>query len=139
MPPSGVLVPAGTTNSVRTEQGDILPIQREASRTVRIKTEIAGPDSALPAEFLFGALRHPALKLREPIPLRTERSQDGISVIWDDGHEFGFGESFSAAIDDFASTIAELYLRLAPGDETLSSDLIALRDKVSHYVQVRPQ
>jgi hypothetical protein len=137
--PHDVLVPAGT-NSARTEPGDILPTQREASRIiVRLKAEIAGPDTALPSEFLFGALRNHALKLRKPIPLRSERSHEGISVIWDEGQEFGFGETFSSAIDDFAGTIAELYIHLVLGDEPLSSDLTALRDKISQYIEVRPQ
>lgn len=97
-----------------------------------------GPYSALPDHVLFGALRHPALKLREPIPLRSERSDRGISVIWDEGQEFGFGDTFTAAVADFAETVAELYLQLCER-EALSEDLIAVRDRLSHYIDVRPQ
>lgn len=136
-----VLVPSGTTNvDGRTEPGDILPSQRqETPRFVRVTLKPAGQYTALPSDFLFGALRHPALRLLKPIPLRTERSSEGISVIWEEGQEFGFGESFSAAIDDFSGTIAELYFRLSHGEETLGADLSALRDKLSGYIQTRHQ
>ncbi|MGB7471488.1 MAG: hypothetical protein WBW58_19120, partial [Candidatus Acidiferrum sp.] len=87
----------------------------------------------MPPNVLFGALRHPALRLRKAIPLRTEWSTHGVSVIWDEVEEFGFGETFSAAIDDFAHIVAELYIDLLER-ENLSSDLVAVRDQLSHYL-----
>jgi hypothetical protein len=82
-------------------------------------------------------MRHPALRLLKPIPLRTERSDAGISVIWDDVDEFGFGATFSDAIQDFSQTIAELYLDLASEDLVLGSDLISVRDHLARYMEVR--
>lgn len=116
-----------------TTWGDILPRQQENRVVVPILFEGSGPYSALPSHVLFGALRHPALKLREPIPLRTERSDRGICVVWDEGQEFGFGDTFTGAIADFGETIAELYLHLSES-EALSADLITVRDRLSHYI-----
>jgi len=138
------LVEAGTTlvkpdsgGDSMTHVANILPQQEQDLPGIPMLFG-GGPYSALPSHFLFGALRHPALKLREPIPLRTERSDRGISVIWDEGQEFGFSDTFTGAIADFAETVAELYLQLCAG-ETLSEDLIAVRDRLCHYIDVRMQ
>lgn len=118
-------------------RADILPQQRQSLPGIPMLFG-GGPYSALPSNVLFGALRHPALKLREPIPLRTERSDRGISVIWDEGQEFGFGDTFTGAVADFADTVAELYLQLCES-EALSEDLTAVRDRLSYYIDVRLQ
>lgn len=93
--------------------------------------------SALPAKFLFAGLRHPVLRLREAIPLRSERSDGGISVIWDAVDEFGFGETFGAAVDDFSHTISELYGRLHSGSETFSRELNTVRETLDRYIESR--
>jgi len=140
----GVVGETGTTlarsanEPASAPSGDVLPRQQQNFAVIPIKLEGSGPYSALPTHVLFGALRHPALKLREPIPLRTERSDQGISVIWDEGQEFGFGDTFTDAAADFGETIAELYLQLCD-NEALSDDLISIRDRLSHYIDVRPQ
>src|SRR5262249_46626375 len=106
-----VVGPAGTeTIGGSSEQPGVLPAQQENGRAIRVEVLTNEPYNALPSDLLFGALRHPALRLIQPIPLRTEHSQDGISVVWDAVQEFGFGETFSDAIQDFSDTIAELYL-----------------------------
>lgn len=130
---------AGTTFLEPTSSlGDVLPPQQQNSIIVPLLFQPGGPDSALPAQVLFGALRHPTLRLCEPIPLRTERSERGISVIWEDIEEFGFGDTFGNAMTDFADTISELYLYLS-NTEALSDDLIAVRNRLSHYITVRTQ
>lgn len=116
----------------------LLPRQQQNLKLVPVPFQPGGPGSALPSQVLFGVLRHPDLKLLEPIPVRTERSERGISVIWDEVQEFGFGDTFSDAMTDFADTIAELYLHLDK-TEALSDDLTYVRDVLSDYIHVRTQ
>jgi hypothetical protein len=59
-------------------------------------------------------------------------------VVWDEGQEFGFGDTFTNAIADFGETITELHFYLA-NVEALSEDLTAVRDRLSHYIDVRPR
>ena len=131
-----VLEGGGTEFLGRT--GDLLPQEKQSLGVipVPVRFQPGAPDSALPPQVLFGALRHPALRLIRPIPLRTERSEHGISVIWEEGQEFGYGETFGAAIYDFSDTVAELYLHLNDA-EALSEDLIALRTALSRYIDIR--
>lgn len=139
--PRDILIGAGTTflePSAEANSGDVLPRQQQNWVMVPLPFQPGGPDSALPSQVLFGALRHPALKLVRPIAVRTERSEQGISVIWDEAQEFGFGDTFGNAMTDFADTIAELYLYLS-NTEALSNDLIAVRNRLSHYISVRTQ
>jgi hypothetical protein len=137
--PLDVLVPSGTMSTQSANApGEILPPQEQNSISVPITLMPSGKDTALPSHFLFGALRHPALMLRKPMPLRTERSKGGISVIWEEGNEFGFGQTFGDAIEDFAATMGELYCELSD-DDVLGADLVALRDRLSHYIDVRKQ
>lgn len=136
--PHDVLVEPGTTSPDSPHESSTLPRQQENRIAVAVDLAATGPYSALPPRVLFGALRHPALKLRRPIPLRTERSEQGISVVWDEGQEFGFGDTFTNAIADFGETITELHFYLA-NVEALSEDLTAVRDRLSHYIDVRPR
>lgn len=73
----------------------------------------SGPfEDAVPSTFLFGALHDHAIYLLRPIALRTERAHGGVTVVWDDVSEFGHGENFSDAVEDFGRTISELYKSL---------------------------
>lgn len=138
MPPD-VIVGAGTRSiDGGTEANALLPRQQQNLILIPVSFQPGGPDSALPSQVLFGALRHPELKLLEAIPVRTERSERGVSVIWDEVQEFGFGDTFGNAMTDFADTIAELYLHLYE-TEALSDDLAYVRNMLSHYIDVRTQ
>ncbi len=118
----------------------VLPRQFQLLVPMPVEIELdSAPYSALPDKVLFGALRHPALKLRKPIPLQTERSEYGINVFWEEAQEFGSGETFSAAIEDFGLTLAELYFHLEDSDSPLSDYLLGVRNKLADYIEVRPQ
>jgi hypothetical protein len=121
----------------------VLPEQTEEPKLTSVASalpnyvRVGSFPSALPEKVQFAALRHPLLALRAPIPLRVERTGAGISVVWDAGEEFGLGETFSAAVDDFSHTVAELYFRLNSHSETFGNDLIELREKLGTYIEQR--
>jgi hypothetical protein len=136
-----VPLPSGTKSTERAQEPIFFPQFSQEPRLGSLPVvgmELAAPYSALPDEVLFGAFRHPALKLRKPILLQTERSETGIAVFWEETEEFGSGETFSSAIDDFGVTLAELYLRLEECD-SLSDYLQGVRNKLADYIEVRPQ
>jgi hypothetical protein len=93
--------------------------------------------SAVPDKVLFGALRSPSLQLRQAIPLRIERGETGINVVWEGEEEFGSGDTFSEAIDDFSHTITELYLGLSDASNSYSGHLLSVRERLSHYITPR--
>ena len=116
-------------------QGQVLPSEKAPEKLLRISTEIK---NAVPHRFLFGALQSPDLRLIKPIPLKTEKTKDTVSVIWEAISEFGYGGTFSEAIFDFAATVTELYVTLSK-KQSLSDDLLAVRSKLSEYIEPRPR
>ena len=90
-------------------------------------------------EVSIGALRHPNLRLRKPIPLRTEENEGTVSVVWDEIQEFGHGDTLSEALYDFAATVTELFLRLSEEGSSLSDDLLTVRGKLEEYIEFRPR
>lgn len=94
--------------------------------------------SAVPRQVLFGALQSPTLRLAKPIPLKTEKTKDTVSVVWEDISEFGYGSTLSEAIFEFAATVSELYVTLSE-KESLSDDLLKVRNKLSEYIEPRPR
>jgi hypothetical protein len=135
IPNTGPVSPSGTQSSEAPRPG-VLPKQEYNLVTVPFWTD-APPRSAIPQTVLFGGLHHPALRMRRAIPLRTETVETGgVSVVWDEGNEFGFGDTFGAAMEDFARTISELFIELGEAPN-LSQDLAAIRDKLSAYIEFR--
>jgi hypothetical protein len=66
------------------------------------------------------------------VPLASVRISGTHRAFWHAGDTFG------AAISDFADTVAELYLHLSD-TEALSEDLIVVRDTLARYIAVRQQ
>jgi len=145
--PRDVLSPPGTNSIVRpsdqeSTEGRVLPSQErleDNSLLLAIPAMLPAGSRlpAVPSKVLFGALRSPSLQLRQPIPLRVERDQAGVSVIWEGAEEFGRGDTFSDAIDDFSHTIAELYLCLSVTSESFSGHLLEVRERLSRYIAKR--
>lgn len=136
---SNVISPAGV-NSVGEALRPMEPVLPQPVQLPIVPIDVdpdAAPYSALPNTVLFGALRHPTLKLRKPILLQTERTDAGINVVWIETQEFGAGETFSSAIEDFGLTVAELYIRLGECDSPLSTYLQEIRKKLAEYIEVR--
>lgn len=94
---------------------------------------------AIPQTFLFGGMHDDLLQLRRPIPLRSERNVQGISVVWEEVSEFGHGDTFSEAVEDFGRTIFELYRTLLRDEAPLGEDLLGVRHKLEEYISVRPR
>ncbi|MGA8183702.1 MAG: hypothetical protein WB819_08660, partial [Terriglobia bacterium] len=94
--------------------------------------------SAIPPKVLFGALHSPVLRLVKPIPLKTEKTKDTVSVVWEEVSEFGCGGTFSEALFDFAATITELFVALSE-QESLGNDLLRVKSKLSEYIELRPR
>jgi len=94
--------------------------------------------SAIPREMQFGALQSPTLRLTKSIPLKTEKTKDTVSVVWEDIGEFGYGGTLSEAIFDFAATVTELYATLSE-KESLSDDLLRVKTRLSEYIELRPR
>ncbi len=132
---TGPVSPSGTQSGEAPRHG-VLPKQENNLATVPFWIHTS-PRSAIPQTVLFGGIRHPALRMLKPMALRTEKTETaGVSVIWDEGNEFGFGDTFGAAMEDFAHTIAELFIELGEAS-SLSQDLSAIREKLSGYIEVR--
>lgn len=86
---------------------------------------------------LFGAISDPMIRVKSPIPLRISREGDTVAVFSPDLEEFGYGQTLSDALDDFAKTVRELYLSLTPRPERLSDYLQGVLEKLQRFVEVR--
>jgi hypothetical protein len=89
----------------------------------------------LPRHVQFGMLRHPRLAVQKPIPLEVTRTDRTVVATWDTVNEFGYGETWSEAVEDFSKTIAELFISLESQEAQLSADLknvlAVLREHIS--------
>jgi hypothetical protein len=63
--------------------------------------------------------------------------ESAVVVSWAEIDEFGTGETLSAALDDFAHTLRELYHHLSADDVKPGADLLRVRDVMAEYVEPR--
>lgn len=124
---------AGTTDVEPAQWGQMLPPEKLPEDFLPVSTV---GRKAVPQRILFGALQCPTLRLAKPIPLKTEKSKDTVSVVWEDISEFGYGDTLSEAIFDFAATVTELYATLSE-NESLSDDLLKVKTKLFEYIEPR--
>lgn len=127
----------GTKNTEPVGWQDRLPGDKAPDNAFPV-SPVSKRTGAVPPQILFGALQSPSLRLVKPIPLKTERTKDAISVVWEDVSEFGYGNTLSEAIFDFAATVTELYASLSEG-ESLSDDLLKVKTKLCEYIELRPR
>ena len=125
----------GTKDAESGQWGQMLPAEKAPEKFLRIST---ASKSAIPQQVLFGALQGPTLRLVKPIPLKTEKTKDAVSVVWEEISEFGYGSTLSEAIFDFAATVTELYVTLSE-KESLSDDLLEVKNKLCEYIELRPR
>jgi hypothetical protein len=96
---------------------------------------LVGTESARPErEISFGALQDPSLRLLKPIPLEVSVEGTDVILTWAEVDEFGCGDNTSAAIDDFAQSIRELYHHLHSEGVQLGSDLLRVRGILDQYI-----
>lgn len=125
----------GTTDVEPAQWSRMLPPEKLPEEFLPVSTL---GSKAIPQKLLFGALQSPTLRLVKPIPLKTEKSKDTVSVVWEDISEFGYGDTLSEAIFDFAATVTELYATLSE-NESLSDDLLKVKTKLFEYIESRPR
>jgi hypothetical protein len=123
----------GTTDVEPAQWGQMLPPEKLPEEFLPVSP---ARSKAMPQKVLFGALQSPTLRLVKPIPLKTEKSKDTVSVVWEDISEFGYGTTLSEAIFDFAATVTELYATLSE-NESLSDDLLKVKTKLFEYIEPR--
>ena len=127
----------GTKDADRAAPPMVLPAEKAPDDYLPVSSGNEAT-SAMPQEIKFGALRSPLLRLLKPIPLRTEKREGTVSVVWDDITEFGYGDTLSEAIFDFSATLSELFKTLS-GQQSLSDDLLEVKNKLSEYIEPRPR
>ena len=94
---------------------------------------------SFPVEILFGAMIDRRLRIKNPIPITLSREEDVVVASSSELEEFGYGNDISEALDDFAKTLAELYLSLEENEDRLGDDLKQQFSRLSGFIEVRPR
>jgi hypothetical protein len=108
--------------------------QSPPSVTVRTLAEVP---SARPQSVLFGALVHPKLRLRKPIPLELSVEEGNVVLSWIAADEFACGATMGEALDEFSKTVSELYVELNDNNVRLGADLERVRRILDEYIEPR--
>ena len=125
------------------ERNPVLPSQPIDSwpfTRSNVLAEFIPPDqmpNPRPSRVLFAALRDPGLRMVHAIPLDVSVEETTVVVCWSEINEFGTGDTLSEAIDDFASAVRELYLRLFAPDANLGADLRKVKESLGQYIRPR--
>jgi hypothetical protein len=102
-------------------------------------TALVEVPSARPQSVLFGALVHPTLRLRKPIPLNVSVEEGQVVLSWNETEEFAYGTTVGEALDDFSKTLSGLYAELHSPDVRLGADLDRVRRILEDYIEPRRQ
>lgn len=94
--------------------------------------------SATPVRLRIGAVRHPRLRLSQPISLTVERDGEHVTVWSDALEEIGYGPHLTAAVEDFQDTVAELYFSLRGEGGRLGPEMRRLWETLQDVVGERP-
>jgi len=108
--------------------------QSPPSVTVKVVGEVP---SARMESVMFGALTHPQLRLRQPIPLEVSEEEGHVVLNWDATSEFSCGTTMGDALDDFTKTVSELYFELNNANVRLGADLEGVRRILDEYIERR--
>jgi hypothetical protein len=91
--------------------------------------------SELPESILLGTLFDSRFRVYEPIPVKLDRSEDGVSAIWEEIDEFGHAGSGSAASVELAKSLIELYSTLEGDQNYLGSDLARVWSVLQQHIR----
>lgn len=137
-------LPPGITDA-KQEHNPVLPSQQPGDSPffppsnvpVRFLSPGEGPDPR-PSRVQFAALRDPRLRMIRAIPLNVSVEESEVVVVsWPETDEFGTGETLSAALDDFAASLRDLYHQLFAPGANLGADLQRVKQTLEHYIQPR--
>lgn len=92
----------------------------------------------LPATFVVGTLRHPALRLRQPVTLAVKPYRVGVVVSTEQPWIGGYGPYLTSAVEDWQQTLTELYLTLRQEQNRLGPALETEWTQVQVLVEARP-
>ena len=123
------------------DMNPVLPPQPDQQfQAPALPIQVLPPDqlpNPRPPRVLFAGLRDPRLRMVRAVPLDVTVEESTVVVCWSEINEFGTGETLSAALDDFASSLRELYWHLISPDVRLGEDLAKIRATVGQYIERR--
>jgi hypothetical protein len=125
------------------QRNPVLPSQQlpsGPSYPSNVFAEFISPDklpNPRPERVLFGGLKDLRLAVVEPIPLDVTLEESNVVVSWADVAEFGTGETLSVAIDDFDTSLRELYYQLLAPEARLGADLARIKQIIEQHIQPR--
>lgn len=83
---------------------------------------------------LLYSLRHPQLKLKEPLAVLLEDDGEQIIAYSYDLETFGYGDTEGEALDDLRQTVVDLYLSLKDNQDCLGPLPAKIWDYLSYIV-----
>lgn len=122
----------------RQEDNQVLPVGLPTTISLPTAVEVVGsmPDPC-PSHVLFAGLRDPRLRMLQAIPLDVTKEESHVVVSWSAVDEFGAGETLTAAMDDFAASLRELYYQLQVENGSLGPDLARIKAHLAQYIAAR--
>jgi hypothetical protein len=118
------------------EDNQVLPAGLPTTISLPIQLLDSMPDPC-PSHVLFAGLRDPRLRMLQAIPLDVAKEESHVIVSWSAVDEFGAGETLSAAMDDFAASLRELYYQLQVANGSLGPDLARVKTHLAQYIVSR--
>lgn len=83
----------------------------------------------------LGTLFDGRFRVQKPIPVKLDRSGEGVSAIWDEIDEFGHADSASVATVELARTLVELYSTLEREQMNLGADLERVWASLKEHIE----
>lgn len=104
-------------------------------KSVEVRPSAMAP--VRPSRILFGAINHPRLRMKTPIPVDISAEGESVVASCSELEEFGYGPSLSEALDDFGRTVCQLYFSLDSEGDRLNENLKEIRSRLSRYLEPR--
>ena len=86
-------------------------------------TYVIGRPPEISDHLELGSLRHPLLRVIEPLRVRFSVEDGSVGAEAEEIDEFGFGPNHAEALTDLQHTLAELYFELEEEQRRLGPDL----------------
>src|SRR5207247_3316826 len=91
------------------EHQQMIVDKRTTDMTITFETP---KTSVRPDKILFGLILNPQLRIKKPLRVDISRSENSTIAYCPALEEFGYGPNISAALDDLAKTLSELFFSL---------------------------